>query len=223
MSRVRSSCISGYATKAQFWKLRPALKNWIAIIDEFVRRRGEPPYVFSNYERVNCGLLAAGFWQARIPVLHETAVMRKGKRLFGRADLNFWLGRTEYFIEAKMSWLNLGVFRDVGSAAGELDRRLERASKDSRKYIFSPKDRWIATVFVVPSVPEKEWGQDLARARLLAEFVSAVRLVKADMKAWILPRGLARWRAVEKGCESYCYYPAVAVLGRRVKKGKRRA
>jgi len=130
MSRIVLSSISGYKTKPQFWKLRPALKNWIAVIDEFVRQRKEPPYFYSNYERVNCGLLAAGLWRAHIPVLHETAVLRQRKESLGRADLDFWLGRTEYFIEAKMCWLNLGVFRDSGAVAEELGRRLIRASRD---------------------------------------------------------------------------------------------
>jgi len=97
--------------------------------------------------------------------------------------------------------------------------------KQRGTYIIEPRDRWIATVFVVPAVPEKQWKVDSERKRVLGEFVRAVRKVKADVKAWTLPKGLARWRGCEgeEGTEFHRYFPAIAVLGRRVKKGKRRA
>jgi hypothetical protein len=219
MSEISRSCISGYKTKPQFRKLRPALRNWITIISEFVRKRGEAPYIYSNCERVNCGLLAAGFWQARIPVLHETAVLRKGQEQYGRADLDFWLGRKEYFIEAKMSWLDLTTFPVADTTAKRLRERLARVTRDSRKYIVDPDDRWLATAFVVPAVPEEAWKRETERTWLLDQFVRAIQLFDADIKAWTLPRGYARW----DGCEGNDYHPAIAVLGRLVTKGKRRA
>jgi hypothetical protein len=222
LSASRTKPISGFKTTPRFRKLRPALKNWIAIIDEFVRQRGEAPYIYSNYERVNCGLLAAGFWRAHIPTLHETAVMRKDQEQFGRADLDFWLGRKEYFIEAKMSWLSLSTFPVADTTAKTLCERLARVTRDSRKYIVDPDDRWLATAFVIPAVPEEAWKREDERMWLLDQFVRALHLFDADIKAWCLPKGYQRWR----GCEDEAgdrFYPAVAMLGRLVPKGKPRA
>jgi hypothetical protein len=150
-------------------------------------------------------------------------VERRGKEPLGRADLDLWLGDTEYFIEAKMCWLNLGDFLDADSIEKELGGRLVRASKDSRKYLFGPEDRWIAMVFVVPRIPKKLWRKPGEPERSLREFVRAVQSehLGADMVAWTLPRGFKRWKRCIGDVDS-AYFPAVALVGKRAPTRKAR-
>jgi hypothetical protein len=215
MSNTREPAATGLKTAPRFSMLRPALKEWAAIVNRYALRHKEPPYFYSSYERVNCGLLAAAMWRTNIVALHEIAVDRKRMKGDGRADLKFWLGDKEYYIEAKMCWPTLAARSNADSIGQDISHRLDQAVHDSRKYILGPADRWIATLFVVPHVPTVLWRRPDLPSKVLREFVSGVKseALKADFAAWALPHGSKRWA----GCSYGDYhYPAVAVVGKLV-------
>jgi hypothetical protein len=217
MKAAGPTAIKGYNTTPRFAKLRPVLKEWTAVIEEGVRAWEEPPYYYSTYERVNCGLLSVALWRKGVAALHEIMVDRRRSKEPGRADLDFMLGNTEYFIEAKMHWPNLAALRYAGPIADEIRARLDQAVNGAyAKYVFSPEDRWIAAVFVVPRIPKRTWAQTGEPARSLSEFVRAVQSKKlgADIVAWTLPRGLNGWRQ-SLGDQDTAYFPAVALIGKR--------
>lgn len=216
---------SGCWTTPRFAKLRPALRNWVDIIDEWVRADdGVPPYLYCSPERVNCGLLSAAMWRARVPNLQEPAVNRSDNSL-GRADLNFFLGGEEYYIEAKMCGFALDALWDARSILATILERLKSTAAGAhKKYVSCRDDRWIALTFVVPSIGKEHWRKPKLRAQILREFIKALKpeLVKADFAAWTFPRGIERWDECLGDGRKH-YHPAIAIVGKRARKPRSRS
>ena len=224
MARTASArAISGCKTTARFKRLRPALREWVSIIQEYVHQSGEPPYFWGSYERVNCGLLAAALWRARIPTLQEFESGRKGQEELGRIDLSLQLGRVICNIEAKMVWPVLGPVADADYLVRRIEESLAEAERGARKYSPFRSEQRLALSFVVPAVQPETYAA-ARRGTALRQFTSVVQdsALDADIRAWCLPRGTARWEGCHGTRGGSYYYPAVAVLGRLVMKGKRR-
>lgn len=94
---------------SRFSNLENVLDKWIslnqAIGEEWVNRYLDSPWWYN--ERATLSIFAGAVWKAGVWAFEEFSVEKRTKRggnkvkIIGRCDLNFKVGRTEYYAEAK--------------------------------------------------------------------------------------------------------------------------
>jgi hypothetical protein len=197
--------------------IRPVLRAWFGIIREYLRECRYPPYYYSSFERVNCGLLAAALWRARMPTLQELEVDRYDSENPGRVDL-FFRHDVDFYVEAKMNWQYPDASWGRQEMVESLRTRLDVAVRGFDKYKIPSGCRRLAVVVASVGMPSDFWNDSAKWRGCLRGFTAAVREVGSDsgFAAWYLPKGTERWPECE-GTDG-CFYPAVAIAGKEVRR-----
>ncbi|MEI8282603.1 MAG: hypothetical protein WCG75_09385 [Armatimonadota bacterium] len=193
-------------------ELKPVLKKWILISNEYVHRsQGNDASWWFN-ERASLSTVSAATWLAKgIAVEEYTTTKRlipdKGKPKKsdrGRCDLYISVRsgkRDHYFvIEAKPCWPDLTSTRYPGEIAAGIE-----AAREDVRHTNAEESRRLGLLLVSPVIPK---GAERNTETLLEGFIEEIRSHEDCAVAWTFP-GEARRLYSKKHRE---YYPGAAIL-----------
>lgn len=109
------------------------LTKWLAIVKRYCNTMGgeDAPYIYT--ERANTGILASAAWQCGYIALEEFQSpkgFRNQRKTNGRIDLYLANENFEEVVEAKQSWISLGM--SDGRQLKHATRKLNSAVKDAK-------------------------------------------------------------------------------------------
>lgn len=206
MGRPRQK-LTGLSCKS-FLPLKPVLKSWIEVHQQFARvwHGRDVPWRFN--ERSHLGLFAAAIWRAGAVSLEEFTSKKINRdpkvsisKYSGRIDLYFNIRDTDFIAESKLAQ---ALVIDCEPKANEkLLGAMELAENDARKMPVETRSR-LAIVFVVPlfSIRLKN-NLDIA----IRNWILKLREYPSDAVAWVFP---PLTRRVKRRRKFYC--PGVAVV-----------
>jgi hypothetical protein len=124
----------------------------------------------------------------------------------------------DFYVEAKMNWQYPDASWGTQEMVAGLRDKLVTAVSGFDKYKIPHGCRRLAVVVASVGLPGAFWRDPAKWRGCLRDFTAAVRDVGSDsgFAAWYLPKGMERWPECE-GTDG-CFYPAVAVVGKEVRR-----
>lgn len=169
-------------------KLKPVLKNWVKIVQEYSKVFKNSDACWWYTERANVGILAAAAWRVKGWIaLEEFSTLKRGVETVsknGRCDL--YVAKKDhdnsFAFEAKPAWQTM---RSDGIS--KITAQLEEAWKDAGKLKKIEGKTRVAACFAIPNVPSRLTGNNFD-SQILEWLTDALNTVKWDAVAWVFPK-----------------------------------
>lgn len=161
--------------------LEPILRSWIACIEHYVDvwQGDDLPYWYN--ERGNVSVLAGAAWRAGWLALEEYQMGKHGtehKELTGgRNDLCLANSQHEFYIEAKVAYLNI---TELDRSASRLAQIAFDAVQDARR--LSCDAQKVAAVFIAPYAADGH-----LKDAQIERFINMLNARRDDALAWVRP------------------------------------
>ncbi len=182
----------------------PIFEDWTLLVQKYCRKvAGDAPYYYN--ERANVGLLAAAIARCNWPALEEFPNEKKvrSSRSDGRVDLFAHISGSEFWIEAKQGWINLGGRLALENSLKAIDEAVADIKRCEVEAVCK-----LGIAFLVPHILRRKAQHIDAQ---LEEYLNRLGKEQLDAFAWCFPE---ETKMLEGG-NGYIY-PGVVLAKKRV-------